>query len=464
MSEHGNPNTTTTSNTNTGATRPLQYGQTFSPLGLIYTTTDSSGEGWFCDSRRQHAPIAQVPLHHPLYLDDHQPKLQQLGRVRWTETSIQQFTAGTEVSPFDVLQRVHEHIATYFVADDEVRWLLAAYVLLTYVFTAAETVPYLHLIGEPATGKSLVGDLLHGLAFNARLAATISAPAVYRLLHATTGTLIIDEQGAGNRSWGNVLRAGYRRSGTVTICEGDTPVERRCFGPKVLLTNEPLPDSALASRCISIPLRPVARGTKRYSALTVAEREATLRDDLHVFGLGHGPSVARAYRDQPELPGLAHREADLAAPLIAVAEVVDGSAPGRSNLAGQVIGLLQTSAARRLADHRVDGERGAIARAINRFITPGSDSKSHAHSWRGDLDWYLASDFTRFLNNSGELNRPMSPREVGERLSRFELALARQVIDVRPESGPLDRHAPRVQRVAYRFNVPKVAESTGRIP
>lgn len=461
------PNTTNTGNSSTsttGATWPLQYGQTFTPSGLIYTTTNSAGEAWFCDSNRVHAPLARIHEHHPINVGDLGNGMQQLGRTRWTDASVERFKAGGSVSAHEVLQEVHDYIADYFVATEDLRALLAVYVMLTYLFTVAETVPYLHLLGEPATGKTLVGDLLEGLCFNARQAATISAPAVYRLLHETTGTLIIDEQGAGNRTWGNVLRAGYRRSGVVTICEGDTPVERRCFGPKVLLTNEPLEDSALASRCITVAMSPTTQRAKRYSTFAVAERVGGLRDRLHEFGLCHANAVWSTYRDQPDVPGLAHREADLAAPLLAVAAVIDASNAGGGQLTRILTTLLQAGAAERAAGQRVDGERGAIARAIVRFVTPGTDDQGTAYSWHGDPDWYLGSDFTRFLNKSGELSRQMTSREVGERMKRFELAVARQVIDVRPGRGPIDRHAPRVQRVAYKFNKTKVEESTGRLP
>jgi hypothetical protein len=456
--------TTNTSNANTTEPRPLQFGQTFSPNGLIYTTTDSTGEGWFCDSGRRHAPLEELPKHHPIHLNDLQPNLLQLGRVRWSPPSIERFVQGEEANAHETLLGVRNHLSTYFVASEDVLSILAVFVLLTYVFTAAETVPYLHLLGEPATGKTLLADLLEGLCFNARQAATISAAAVYRLLHATTGTLIIDEQGAGDRTWRNVLRAGYRRSGAVAICEGDTTVERRCFGPKVLLTNDALDDAALSSRCITITLTPTTQRAKRYSTFAVSEREMELRDRLHQFGLGYGLTIWSRYMNLPDVPGLAHREADLAAPLLAVAQVVGAAAPGHSDLSERILSLLQLNAARRMENQRVDGERGALARAIIRFVTPGSDTPHQSYTWGGHCDWYLASEFAAFLNRSGELSRPMSPREVGERLSRFELVLARHVIDVPPKRGPLDRHAPRVQRVAYRFDLTKVQQWTGRIP
>jgi hypothetical protein len=378
-----------------------------------------------------------------VHLGDVQKNLRELGQARWSQAGIAAFMEGHGVNAADLRREVASFIRRYFSAPDQVVDLVSTYVLLTYVYTAAETVPYLHVLGEPATGKTLLGDLLEGLCFNARQAVSITTAAIHRLLHSTTGTLILDEQGAGDRTWINIMRAGYRRSGTVTVCEGDVPVERRCYGPKVLLTNDPLTDAALASRAIVIELGPAAGHVERYTAMSAASEMSRLRDALHVFGLSHARQVEQAYLVGDQVDGLSHRELDLAEPLLAIAEVVDQSAGAQGGLRSVLTDFLKVLAGKKRTEQRVDGERGALARAIVRFATPLEDEGPPVYSWRGHGDWHLASDLVTFVNKSGELDRTLSPRDLGERIKRYRLATDRQVIDVGRRNVRIDLNAAR---------------------
>lgn len=449
----------TTPNTPTVEPVPLQLGQTYTATGLIITRKGPDSSTWFIDSARNTGPLDQVHVHHQVHLGEVQKNLMGLGQARWTQASIAAFLAGQSVNALDLWREVAAFIRRYFSAPDAVVNLIAAWVMLTYVFTAAETVPYLHVLGEPATGKTLLGDLLEGLCFSARQAVSITTAAIHRLLHSTTGTLILDEQGAGDKTWINIMRAGYRRSGTVTVCDGDVPVERRCFGPKVLLTNDPLPDAALASRAIIIELGPSTGQVERYTAMSAASEMSRLRDALHVFGLTHARQVEQAYLAVDRVDGLSHRELDLAAPLLAVAEVVDQSPGTQAGLRAALTDILKALAGKRRTDQRVQGERGALARAVVRFAVPLEDESPPAYSWGGNGDWHLASDLLASVNQSGELDRPLSPRDLGERLKRYRLATDRQVIDVGRRFVPFDKHGPRVQRVAYRLDLDAARQS-----
>jgi hypothetical protein len=448
-------NTTSTANTTTTSNIeqvPLQLGQTYVQTGLIYTTTGPADDPWFCDSSRRYAPVALVHQHHPVHLGEIKQGLFPLGRVRWSQASIKRFVAGESVSPYEVWQRVDAYLRRYFVGADEVLEVVTTTVLMTYLFTVAETVPYLHLLGEPATGKSLLGDLMESICFNARQASSITAAAVYRLLHATSGTLIIDEQGTGDRTWRNVLRAGYRRSGSVTICEADIPVERRCFGPKVLMTNEPLDDSALASRTITLVLGHPPKRAKRYSTTAAAQEAAALRDDLHMFALESAPVVQEEYRVSDPIEGISHRDEDLAGLLLAVAAVVDRSSPNSSLLRQRLVDFFVKAAAHRKEGYKFEAERPTLARAVLQFIADETSAKSRC-AWRGEGNWYLAADFAAYANRSGELVQVLSTKELGERLNRYGLISKRKVIDISPRDSLVRSTANRIQKVAYQFDL-----------
>lgn len=450
-----------TTNTQTTITNtepvPLQLGQTYVPSGPIYTTAGPTNGTWFCDQFRRHEPLENVTKHHSVVLPPFDLRHGPLGRARWSPKSIARFTQGEQICPRDLWQRLVDYFARFFVADDDVLRLLAAFTMGTYVYSAVDTVPYLHFLGEPATGKTLVGELLEAVCFNARQSTSITAAAIYRFLNASTGTLIIDEQGAGDRKWGETTKAGYRKSGAVMVCEGGVPTLMRCFAPRVLMTNEPLADAALASRCILVTLQPTSRTGEKYTTAVAQSVAAPLRDDLHAFGLDFATRIHHAYRELPPIPGLSHRDEDLAALPVAVATVVDAADPSKPPVRPQLVEILRRLATKRREVQWVEAEGAALARAVTQFLAdPGSARWKRV--WHGE-DWYLACGFTDFVNRSRELPHRLQAKEVGERLNRYGLITQRRVIDV-PPADPLGRASRRVQRVAYQFDLPG-AEARG---
>lgn len=445
----------------------FHVGQMFTPgTGLIYTVRGLDPKAvYFCDSFRRHEKLTAISQFHPtLDADGIDMDLAELGFARFSPDGIAGYTKGEVSSGYDVFMRVALYLRRYFIGPDDVIDILATYVLLTYVYSVADTVPYLHLVGEPATGKSLVGDLLESLCFNARLASNITSAAVYRLLHATSGTLLVDEQGAGDARWQAVLRAGYRRSGAVTICEGRRPVDRRCFGPKVLITNEPLRDAALASRTINLVFEKTATTAQPYSATAAAPEAAALCDMLHIFGLTYAKEIWDAYRTRKPIPGISHREEDLAALPLAVATIADCSAPSGWSLHERLVAFFVNAAKARAENYTTDGELPAIARAIIEFVANRDDTLGKAYVWGGHDDWYLVVDFTRFANRTGELGRTMSTRVMAERLRRHRLIVDRQVINVPPIAGGLSLKGQRIQKVAYRFDLTRAKAAAGGAP
>ncbi len=114
------------------------------------------------------------------------------------QRSLSLMLPAAQPSPRDTFDAVIERIHRFYDAPDAVLILLGLFVMLTYVFDVFDAVPYLQVVGEPATGKTRLGELLELLACEARLVARMSVPAVYRFIQVIKGTLIIDEQGRAN--------------------------------------------------------------------------------------------------------------------------------------------------------------------------------------------------------------------------------------------------------------------------
>jgi hypothetical protein len=243
------------------------------------------------------------------------------------------------------------------------------------------------------------------------------------------------------------------------------PVTWRCFGPKVIITNDPLNDAALATRTVPIVLERTAQKAERFTALNSAVPAAQLRDDLHIFGLTDARDVYSEYLKLDSIDGISHRDADLAAPLLAVAAVIDGSSSQPTSCLGsRLLDLFQSTASARRATDRVWNERAAFARCILQFIADGASSGARSLRWGDHDDWYLAADFAADANKSGELERPLSAKDIGERLNRHRLILERRVLDVPHQRGVVDPKAHRAQKVAYRFDVERARKSAGGAP
>jgi hypothetical protein len=241
-------------------------------------------------------------------------------------------------------------------------------------------------------------------------------------------------------------------------------VDRTCFGPKVLITNDPLRDSALASRTINLVFERTTAIAEPYSATATATEAAQLRDQLHAFGLTYARDTYDVYRTRKPIDGISHREEDLAALPLAVASVVDRTAPQGWSLVERLVAFFVNAARSRAENYKSDAERPAIARAIIEFVANKDDELGKAYSWGGDDDWFLAVDFARFANQTGELGRPLSPKEYGERLKRYRLVLGRQVIDIGHGVGGLNLKGQRVQKVAYRFDLARAKTAAGGAP
>ncbi len=209
---------------------------------------------------------------------------------------------------------------------------LALWIMLTYTFRAWPAVPYLHLGGPMASGKSRTFEVLSRLCLRPLSSSSMTGPVMFRSLHDRGGTLLFDEaerlrqtNDPGQQEVLSMLLCGYRRGGTATrlepVGDGFRAVSFDVFGPKALAAINALPP-VLASRCISIsmvragadspaPKRRIDAGPSRWQSL---------RDDLHVIALEHGPTWIELSRRNEVCPtGIHGRNHELWQPLLALA-------------------------------------------------------------------------------------------------------------------------------------------------
>ena len=218
--------------------------------------------------------------------------------------------------------------------------LLALWVLHTYVIKAFEYTPYLHVYSpEKQCGKTRVLEVLFHLVSNPWKLANPSEAALFRKIEKDCPTILWDEidavfQGKATDPTKENLRglvnSGFERNGRVPRCDGaqHEVKDYSVFCPKVLAGIGELPDT-IADRCIPIRLerKKKSQETERFRGRDAAQITEPLRLALHQWA--QDPQVIKTLSAaRPEIPkDLGDRQADIAEPLIAIADLLGGEWP-----------------------------------------------------------------------------------------------------------------------------------------
>jgi hypothetical protein len=214
---------------------------------------------------------------------------------------------------------------------------LALRVVLTYCYQVWPAVPYLHIGGPLGRGKSRVFDVLSRLVFRPLASSSMTGPTLFRTLHTSGGTLLLDEaerlRDTRDPTTGEIvgmLLAGYHRGATATRLEpvgenGFKTVSFEVYGPKALACIAGLPP-ALASRAIPIVMFRAAPGSEKPKRGIDADPGGwqSLRDGLHTLALEHGTDfLAMPERSDVCPPGIDGRQYELWQPLLALSAWVE---------------------------------------------------------------------------------------------------------------------------------------------
>ncbi|MEM9701405.1 MAG: DUF3631 domain-containing protein, partial [Planctomycetota bacterium] len=382
----------------------------------------------------------------------------------WSGNGRRAWRAGSaDPCPAEMLDRVRGRFIRYLAlpaADrDGLSRTLAAWTVATYVASAFNAVPYLHLNGPAGSGKSRAADLLRRMAFRPLFTSSVTGPALFRTLHSRGGTLLLDEaERLGNprdpaaAELLAMLLAGYKAGGRATRLEpvGETfrPVGFEVFGFKALAGIAGLP-AALASRCVRVGMiraDPDAPEPRR-NPEDDPDGWAGLRDDLHALALAAGPSIRAAAADPPDA-GLSNRDRELWTPLLAVAAVCEAA-----GAAGEVAALA-AYAARSAADAGADATPDAdvmLLECLHRLLLTGFDPPQPSDVLRaareaepGMFDRWTARGVGARLKGYGltirkshgrRVYRDLTPDDVAAAAARYGVDLA-GVDDPDPADAP----------------------------
>lgn len=215
--------------------------------------------------------------------------------------------------------------------------ILSLYVLLSYVFRAVPSLPYIELTGDFGTGKTRTLKMMSLLSFRGEMQLNPSASSVFRTVASVGGTLCLDEVENSLRpekqEIAEVLRGGYTSGGIVTRVDRDTGrvLKFSSYSPKVLAHVRKI-ETGIASRCIPIHLRRNLNRKKGDILLDegpMADATAQARDACFRAALWEGLAFRRKFEDPETLEALGTmtgRPRELLRTLAAMSLIVDPKA------------------------------------------------------------------------------------------------------------------------------------------
>ena len=179
--------------------------------------------------------------------------------------------AGT-ATPYDSQARlfgeIRAFINRYLELPADFEEIVSLYVLLTWVYEFAPSIPYLRVIGDWGTGKTRFLQVVGAICFRPIFASGATTPApIFRILEQFRGTLVLDEADFNDSSsWMEMVKLlnnGYRPGMPVLRADKENgkwyPRSYQVFGPKLIATSFRFRDEALESRCLTSEMMPLTR-------------------------------------------------------------------------------------------------------------------------------------------------------------------------------------------------------------
>ncbi|MEL7562566.1 DUF3854 domain-containing protein [Dehalogenimonas sp. 4OHTPN] len=175
-------------------------------------------------------------------------------------------------SPYDSQARlfaeIRRFIHYYLELPADFEEIASLYVLLSWVYEFAPSIPYLRVIGDWGTGKTRFLQVVGSICFRPMFASGATTPApIFRILEQFRGTLVLDEADfKDSTAWAEMVKLlnnGYRPGMPVLRADKENgkwfPRGYQVFGPKILSTRFQFSDEALESRCLTSEMMPLTR-------------------------------------------------------------------------------------------------------------------------------------------------------------------------------------------------------------
>lgn len=272
----------------------------------------------------------------PILLEGIFPKIDPLGSVTISEVgpeiaSSLGLQSEAEKETAELLETCRQWVRQFVIVSDEQAVILAAWILHTWVFEAAETTPYIHITApERECGKSRLMETLEALACNPIRSGGMTAAALVRCIDAKNPTIFLDEMDAQLGADKEVVEAirgilneGFRKGGKFYKVDGKQHELREfnAYCPKCFAGIGKLPET-VSSRSIAIEMRRKTEGEKVRPLRQRQLKDASqpIRERLDRWK-ARGIAIELEESRPAPIEGLGDRQNDISEPLLAIAGI-----------------------------------------------------------------------------------------------------------------------------------------------
>jgi hypothetical protein len=231
----------------------------------------------------------------------------------------------------ELLNQGRAWIRRYTIVSDAQAVVVAAWILHTHVFDAAETTPYLNITApEKSCGKSRLMETSEAVAAVPIRSGGMTAAALVRAIEARSPTIFLDEMDAqlgGDKEYAETIRGilneGFRKGGKFYKCVGKD-FELKAFNvycPKCFAGIGRLPGT-VSSRSIVIEMRRKLPGeaVEPFRQRAVKAAAAPIRSALEAWVKQGAVALLQEIEPAP-IVSLSDRQNDIAEPLLAIAQL-----------------------------------------------------------------------------------------------------------------------------------------------
>lgn len=242
---------------------------------------------------------------------------------------------GEEIPSLLLIDDMEGILRRYVILPEHAYLPVTLWALATHFGDCFECFPYLVLTSPtPRCGKSRTQEVLEFLTWKPWRGTGISEAALFRMLGGCPPpTLLLDEceyLGRGRQTeraeaLNALLNSGYRRGQTVPRCVPKGRefeiVHFQTYGPKCLASIGRLPDTILdRALVISMQRRAPNEHIERFLFSRVASETSAIRDSVKTEMHERAVDVLATYNAIADLEFLSDRDAEISAPLFAVAQ------------------------------------------------------------------------------------------------------------------------------------------------
>lgn len=263
-----------------------------------------------------------------------------------------------QYTPRNTFKAIRSLLDDYiYFGDEQMKTMIALWVMGTYVFRLFPAYPYLHINAPKNSGKTTLLDLIVKCSFNGVMASRITSASLIQTVSDTLCTLCLDEfeqqtSGQNNSAHMQVLNSGYKRGGNYRRLRGSNTDAMDLYSPKVYASVDEIKTGTLASRTLKVPMsrKPAYTPLQSWDETnsSILKRINEILNGGYALGLYHHMMIEYLLErldNQVSLPSgieLQGRLRELVTPLVIMAQLVDlNAAEGELKVERELLSILE---------------------------------------------------------------------------------------------------------------------------